>query len=170
MFLVGHKYTCQVFSTSYHDHLSFSEPPRFIDCLGPVGKTIAINEGQSVNSTCSYYGNPRPELTCRVLDVNNAQVSPPFPITVSQNLTGTNRLLLSGVGKNAKFVSCTASHTATGSKETKRSLIVYCRVSCRNTRLGLTWVKFVVIFPVGKDTLTKGTTQRAARASRRLVT
>lgn len=105
--------------------LKIYESPRFISCLGPVGKEFKLNEGQAVNSTCSFYGNPRPTLKCEIMDKFNKSVFPALSVSGITNYTVLIPMVLSNVNKNAKYVRCTAQHTETGEAITSRKILVY---------------------------------------------
>eukprot|EP00794_Sanderia_malayensis_P018350 gene18350-20195_t len=101
--------TDQVFSNRFV--LKIYEAPRFGDCLGPEGTRFTIREGVALNTTCAFYGNPQPTLTCEILDASSGQLS--SNNLGSNNRTSLNPILIYNIAKNSKFVKCTASHPQT---------------------------------------------------------
>eukprot|EP00794_Sanderia_malayensis_P011432 gene11432-12625_t len=99
----------QIFSNYFV--LKIYEAPRFGDCLGPEGTKFIIREGQALNTTCAFYGNPQPTLTCEILDASSGQLS--SNNLGSSNRTSLNPILIYNIARNSKFVKCTASHPQT---------------------------------------------------------
>ncbi|XP_065056067.1 uncharacterized protein LOC135684431 isoform X4 [Rhopilema esculentum] len=99
------------------------EVPEFRNCLtegttSTTGQTIfALQEGQTLNSTCYVYGNPIPKLTCGTYDDKNNQVGQNAEVTGNfTNLPISSRLRFFNVRRGVTKVRCVADGGPTGKK------------------------------------------------------
>ncbi|XP_065056074.1 uncharacterized protein LOC135684432 [Rhopilema esculentum] len=95
--------------------LKICEVPEFRNCLiegttSTTGQTIfALQEGQTLNSTCYVYGNPIPKLTCGTYDDKNNQVGQNAEVTGNfTNLPISSRLRFFNVRRGVTKVKCVA--------------------------------------------------------------
>lgn len=112
----------QTYFSNYY-RFQIYERPKFINCLGIIGTVFQINEGQPINSTCTYYGAPAPSSRCVLLDVNGQELS--ATPTVATNYTVLNPMVILNVQRAAKTVRCRISHLQTGYVDQIRQVLVY---------------------------------------------
>ena len=97
----------------------------FIDCLGASGTVLEVIEGQSLESTCIYAGFPLPSLQCVLLDANGQLLSIATGKSVTNKHNVTASIILSGVPRTAKTVSCKAYHAKTNTIRRIRPVMVF---------------------------------------------
>lgn len=94
---------------------TLSEPPRVIDCLKegivrtPGAKYFKLNEGDTLSTTCIFYGDPKPSIRCYLLNkygkVDNGQITSNGKRNFTQQIGG-KLLQFHNVRRTVNRVEC----------------------------------------------------------------